>query len=46
MLALMAFRVLPRARLHNTTIENIRYDHELIVIQSKKGPISVMLEIS
>ncbi|KAH7127345.1 cytochrome P450 [Dactylonectria macrodidyma] len=46
MLALMAFRVLPRARLHDTTIENIQYDHELIVIQSKKGPISVTLEIS
>lgn len=46
MTALLAFRVLPRARLHETTIENMRYDHDLVVCQSKKGAIAVNIAIS
>lgn len=46
MAALLAFRVIPRARLHETTIEDITYDHDLIVVQTKKGSISVRITIS
>jgi hypothetical protein len=46
MAALLAFRVIPRARLHETTIEDITYDHDLIVVQTKKGSISVRIAIS
>lgn len=41
MAAAMALRVLPRARLHETTIEDIAYDHDLIVPQSKNGSVRV-----
>ncbi|KAK2062729.1 cytochrome P450 monooxygenase-like protein [Colletotrichum caudatum] len=37
--ALMAMRVIPRARLFETTVEDITYDHDLIVVQAKKGSI-------
>lgn len=43
MVVLMAFRVLPRARLYETTIEDIKYDHDLIVPQTKKGAVSVRI---
>ncbi|UZP35118.1 hypothetical protein NXS19_002934 [Fusarium pseudograminearum] len=46
MAALMAFRVIPRARLYETTIEDLTYDHDLIVLQTKKGSISVRIAIS
>ncbi|KAF4448029.1 hypothetical protein F53441_8504 [Fusarium austroafricanum] len=46
MAALLAFRIIPRARLYETTIEDITYDHDLIVVQTKKGSISVRIAIS
>lgn len=46
MAALMAFRIIPRARLYETTIEDLTYDHDLIVLQTKKGSISVRIAIS
>ncbi|KAF4459440.1 benzoate 4-monooxygenase cytochrome p450 [Fusarium albosuccineum] len=46
MAALMAFRVIPRARLFETTIDDLTYDHDMIVVQTKKGSISVRIEIS
>ncbi|KAF9890911.1 hypothetical protein FE257_005487 [Aspergillus nanangensis] len=46
MAAMMALRVIPRARLHETTLEDISYDHDLIVVQTKKGSISVRIAIS
>lgn len=46
MTAILALRVLPRARLHETTLENISYDHDLVVLQTKKGSISVRIAIS
>jgi len=45
MAAIMAFRVLPRAQLHETSVEDISYDHDLIVVQTKKGSISVRIKI-
>lgn len=45
MAALMATKVLPRAKLIDTTVEDISYDHDLIVLQTKKGSISVKIEI-
>lgn len=45
MAALMAFNILPRSRLVDTTIEDISYDHDLIVLQTKKGSISVRIAI-
>lgn len=46
MTAAMALRVLPRAKLHETTVEDISYDHDLIVVQTKKGSISVRITIN
>ncbi|KAK1965151.1 benzoate 4-monooxygenase cytochrome P450 [Colletotrichum sublineola] len=46
MAALMAMRVIPRSRLFETTVEDITYDHDLIVVQTKKGSISVKIQIS
>jgi hypothetical protein len=43
--ALVALRIIPRARLFETTVEDISYDHDLIVLQTKKGSISVKIEI-
>jgi hypothetical protein len=46
MAALVALRIIPRARLaDNTTVDNISYDHDLIVVQTKKVSISVRLAI-
>lgn len=45
MCALMAFKVIPRARLVDTTIEDVTYDHDLIVVQTKKGSVSVKIAI-
>jgi tetrahydromethanopterin S-methyltransferase subunit F len=45
MCAKMVMGVLPRARLVDTTVEDISYDHDLIVLQTKKGSISVKVEI-
>ncbi|KAL2018687.1 hypothetical protein VTK56DRAFT_522 [Thermocarpiscus australiensis] len=45
MAAIMAFRVLPRAQLHETTVEDLTYDHDMIVVQTKKGSISVRIKI-
>jgi hypothetical protein len=44
--AALALRVLPRARLVDTTIEDIEYDHDLIVPQPKNGSVKVKVEIS
>jgi hypothetical protein len=41
----MAFTVLPRSKLVNTTVEDISYDHDCIVLQTKKGSISVCIAI-
>lgn len=46
MTAVMTLRVLPRARLHNTSVEDITYDHDLIVVQTTKGSISVRIAVS
>ncbi|KAL2151657.1 hypothetical protein VTH82DRAFT_6755 [Thermothelomyces myriococcoides] len=45
MSAVMALRVLPRTKLHETTVEDISYDHDMIVAQTKKGSISVRVKI-
>lgn len=45
MAALVAVRIIPRARLVETTVEDISYDHDLIVAQTKKGSISVKVRI-
>lgn len=45
MSAVMAFRVIPRARLYETTAEDVSYDHDQIVVQTKKGSISVRIKI-
>lgn len=46
MSALMALKVVPRAKLVDTTVEDISYDHDLIVLQTKNGSISVRVAIS
>jgi hypothetical protein len=43
--AFMAFSVLPRAKLVDTTREDIAYDHDLIVAQTTKGSISVRIAV-
>lgn len=45
MTAAVALRILPRAKLYETTVEDISYDHDLIVLQTKKGSISVKITI-
>jgi tetrahydromethanopterin S-methyltransferase subunit F len=45
MAALMSLVVIPRACLVDTTVEDISYDHDLIVLQTKKGSISVRIAI-
>ncbi|KAF2827408.1 cytochrome P450 monooxygenase-like protein [Ophiobolus disseminans] len=45
MCALMAFEIIPRARLVDTTLEDVAYDHDLIVVQSKRGALSVKIGI-
>jgi hypothetical protein len=45
MAALMALRIIPRATLYETTMEDITYDHDCIVVQTKKGSISVRIKI-
>jgi hypothetical protein len=45
MAALVALRIIPRARLFETTVEDISYDHDLIVLQTKKGSISVKIQL-
>lgn len=45
MTAAVALRVLPRAKLYDTTVEDLTYDHDLIVVQTKKGSISVKITI-
>lgn len=46
MTALFSLRVAHRARLVDTTIENVTYDHDLIGLQTKHGPMSVKIAIS
>lgn len=46
MTAALALRVLPRAQLDDTTIEDVEYDHDLIVPQAKKGSVRVQVVIS
>jgi tetrahydromethanopterin S-methyltransferase subunit F len=43
--AFMALNVIPRAKLVDTTVEDISYDHDLIVAQTTKGSISVRIAI-
>lgn len=45
MSALIALRVIPRSRLVDDTVEDISYDHDMIVVQTKNGSISVRLQI-
>ncbi|KAI0181144.1 cytochrome P450 [Hypoxylon sp. FL1284] len=45
MTAAMAIRVLPRAKLYKTTIEDIRYDHDLVVPQTIHGSIAARIDI-
>ncbi|KAI0017858.1 benzoate 4-monooxygenase cytochrome P450 [Xylariomycetidae sp. FL0641] len=45
MVALMAMKVLHRARLDGTTIKDISYDHDLIVVQTPEGSISTRIAI-
>jgi hypothetical protein len=46
MAALMAFRIIPKAELFETTIEDLTYDHDLVVLQTKKGHISTRIKLS
>lgn len=46
MAALMAFRIIPKAELFDTTIEDLTYDHDLVVLQTKKGHISTRIKIA
>ncbi|KAK3324341.1 cytochrome P450 monooxygenase-like protein [Cercophora scortea] len=45
MTALLAMRFIPRARLYETTLDDLTYDHDLIVLQTKKGSISVRVKV-
>lgn len=45
MAALVALQIIPRAKLVDTTIDDLTYDHDLIVLQTKKGSISVKIQI-
>ncbi|XXG96814.1 Mitochondrial succinate-fumarate transporter [Hypoxylon texense] len=46
MAAVMAFRILPRAQLYETTVEDIRYDHDLVVPQTIHGSIAARIVIT
>ncbi|KAH7016178.1 cytochrome P450, partial [Microdochium trichocladiopsis] len=47
MAALMAFQVVPRARLHESDDpDHFKYDHDMIVLQTKQGSISCKISIS
>ena len=46
MIATMAFRILPRAQLFETTMDDLRYDHDMVVVQTKKGSISTQIKIN
>lgn len=46
MATLIAFRVIPKAELFEITIEDLPYDHDLVVLQTKKGPITTRIKIS
>lgn len=45
MAALMVTKVLPRAKLVDTGIEDLTWHHDCIVLQTAKGSISVRIEI-
>ena len=45
MMALLALHVVPRAKLFETSIEDISYDHDMVVVQTKKGAIAVRIQI-
>lgn len=45
MTALIAMRVIPKATLVDTTVEDVMYDHDMIVLQTKKGSISTKIRI-
>ncbi|CAP71741.1 uncharacterized protein PODANS_6_6940 [Podospora anserina S mat+] len=46
MTALIAMRIIPRAKLVNTTYEdNLKYDHDCIVPHSRNGPVTVHVRI-
>jgi hypothetical protein len=45
MAALVSLQIIPRAKLVDTTIDDLTYDHDLIVLQTKKGSISVKIQI-
>ncbi|KAK4189411.1 Cyrochrome P450 monooxygenase [Podospora australis] len=45
MAALVAMRVLPRASLYETTVEDVTYDHDQIVPQNKNGTMGVRIKI-
>jgi tetrahydromethanopterin S-methyltransferase subunit F len=35
--AALALKVLPHMRLYETTVDDVKYDHDLITAQAKKG---------
>lgn len=45
MSALLALRLIPRATLYETTLEDLTYDHDMIVAQTKKGSVAVRVKI-
>lgn len=45
MLATMVLHVLDRARLFETTVEDLRYDHDMVIVQTKKGSIFARIKI-
>ena len=44
-IALFAFRIIPRARLCNTTEEDIQYHHDALAARTKNGAPAVWLGI-
>lgn len=44
--AALVLRVLPRMRLFETTVDDVRYDHDLVVSQPKKGSKGVRVVIT
>ncbi|KAH9885543.1 cytochrome P450 monooxygenase-like protein [Xylariomycetidae sp. FL2044] len=46
MTAALTLRLLPRARLVNTTPEDIEYDHDAVVSTPKKGSVAVRIAIT
>jgi tetrahydromethanopterin S-methyltransferase subunit F len=41
--AALALRIFPRMKLYETTVDDVRYDHDLITAQPKKGSQGVQV---